>query len=406
MRNFMQANGWCSVLWLLLSVIDATGAEQPAPKAVTFDDVLWLVAQGRDAATILEQCDTVFTFDIVQRGRLVKAGATPALLDALEKRRMLQSDVVNYAVILDCSGSMKDKTPDGESKMTAAKRVVAELIQKIPDGKQVCFLIYGHDAALKCEAVKVVRPLKELDASAKASLTKFIADLEPVGHTPIALSLRMASDALAQAKGLTQVVLITDGMESCHGDPAREAEKLAQARNVRSVDVIGLGLDDKEKVAVTLIARRGRGKFYDAQNAADLTRGLQQVVAVKDPAPVAKDAPADPPVDVKTTAVIKALIDGLSDMDSFVRHAAAVSLGKMGAKAKAAVPALMKRIADDLWSGVFSADVAAGNTSKDAALKALRQIAPDKVESALLAATKSKNTTVRKWAIEQLGAEK
>src|SRR5205823_3118006 len=110
--------------------------------------------------------------------------------------------------ILDCSGSMRDKTPDGETKMEAAKRVVSELIRKIANGKHLCFVIYGHDSALKCEAVKVVRPLKELNDASKDALAKFIATVQPVGHTPIALALRTVGDELAAAEGLSQVVLI------------------------------------------------------------------------------------------------------------------------------------------------------------------------------------------------------
>ena len=60
-------------------------------------------------------------------------------------------------------------------------------------------------------------------------------------HTPIALALRTAAEVLKNADDLSQVVLITDGMETCKGDPAREAEVLAKASNFRSVEVIGLG---------------------------------------------------------------------------------------------------------------------------------------------------------------------
>src|SRR4029077_4447972 len=142
------------------------------------------------------RCDTVFTLDVVQRGQLVKAGATAALVDALEKKRRALSDVGNIALILDCSGSMQDKTPELVTKMEAAKKVVTELIRKIPDGKHVCFIIYGHDAALECQAVKVVRPPGEIDAEAKSDLTRVISGLQPIGHTPIALALRTAGEQL------------------------------------------------------------------------------------------------------------------------------------------------------------------------------------------------------------------
>src|SRR6516165_12296397 len=100
------------------------------------------------------------------------------------------SDVSDFAIILDCSGSMRERTKDGPSKMEAAKEVVTRLIHDIPNGLGLTFLVYGHDAGLKCRAVKVVRPLGELDDAAKAELKHFIARLQPVGHTPIELALR------------------------------------------------------------------------------------------------------------------------------------------------------------------------------------------------------------------------
>src|SRR5262249_25552596 len=155
--------------------------------------------------------DTVFTLARAQRVLLLKAGATPALVDALHKKRMSLDDVRNFALILDCSGSMQEKLPDGRTKMDAAKAVMTDLIGKIPDGLALSLTVYGHDAAAKCKAVEVKRPLGEVDSAARAELAQAIAALEPVGHTPIAAALRAAGQSLSGAKGISQVVLITDG---------------------------------------------------------------------------------------------------------------------------------------------------------------------------------------------------
>ena len=80
---------------------------------------------------------------------------------------------------------------------------------------------------------------------------------------------------------MSQVVLITDGMETCHGDPAAEAEKLTQQfKNLRAVEVIGVGLNADEKQAVGLIARRGRGKYYDATSVNELKKAVAAAAAV------------------------------------------------------------------------------------------------------------------------------
>src|SRR5262249_53263834 len=161
---------------------------------------------------------TIFTLDPRQVAELKKAGASNALLAAMQNKRGSPgvTDATDFAVILDCSGSMMDKTREGPSKMEVAKKVVTELIEQVPNGRRLTSIIYGHDAALKCEAVKVVRPLSELDDAGKAELKKAIAALQPAGHTPIALALETAGKELAKNDGCCGLILITDGMETCH----------------------------------------------------------------------------------------------------------------------------------------------------------------------------------------------
>src|SRR5262249_47454081 len=136
-------------------------------------------------------------------------------------------EITDFALILDCSGSMMDKTKEGPSKMEVAKKVVSDLIDKIPSGRRLTFIIYGHNVEEKGQAVKVVRPLSELDDAGKADLKRAIAVLRPAGHTPIALALQVAGKELTKNDANCGVILITDGMETCHGNPNAEAAKLA-----------------------------------------------------------------------------------------------------------------------------------------------------------------------------------
>jgi hypothetical protein len=86
-----------------------------------------------------------------------------------------------------------------------------------------------------------------------------------------------------------------------------------------------------------------------------------------------------------------------------IRRTSAECLGELGDKAKDAIPALVERVADDVGHGnsfTFNGDI--NGCCKAAALVALKKIAPDKVQEALLKARKSKSDLVRAWATEQL----
>src|SRR5207248_579537 len=141
------------------------------------------------------------------------------------------------------------------------KRTVTDLIQKIPNGLNLSFLIYGHDKNLKCQAVKVVRPMSPLDAAGKSGLARIIDRLQPVGATPIALALHAAGAELARNNAPSGLVLISDGKETCNGDPAAEAASLARNPNLWfGINVIGFDVQEDERAALAEIARAGKGQ--------------------------------------------------------------------------------------------------------------------------------------------------
>ncbi|MBI3469001.1 MAG: VWA domain-containing protein [Planctomycetes bacterium] len=198
--------------------------------------------------------------------------------------RAAPSDITDLAIILDCSGSMQQATTDGKSKMEVAKRVVSDLVQKIPDHLNVTFVIYGHEVfgsaedPRNCQAVKVARPLSPLNAEGKSALLQLIAGLKPTGATPIALSLRTAGQELAKNNALCGMVLVTDGLESCGGNPAAEAAALAANLKLSfGVNVVGFGVKPEENAALQAIARAGRGKYYAAADAQALADSISVI---------------------------------------------------------------------------------------------------------------------------------
>src|ERR1051326_5894416 len=141
-----------------------SAGEKPA---VTYDDVLKLLKLKVSEDEILKALaasPTKFTLDKKQIDELKQAGASDKLLAAMQKPLPGNvGDISDIALLLDCSGSMVDKTPEGPTKMEAAKKSITEFVQKLSNGRRLTFIIFGHDKELKCEAVKVVRPLSALD---------------------------------------------------------------------------------------------------------------------------------------------------------------------------------------------------------------------------------------------------
>src|SRR5262249_18982691 len=172
----------------------------------------------------------------------------------------------------------------------------------------------------------------------------------PVGSTPIALALRAAGRELAAARGPSGLVLISDGQEMCGGSPASEAAALARDLKLGfGVQVVGFGVKAEEKGSLAAIAQAGRGNYYDAptpEKLQDVVRLLARAV----------ERGGRPEPDRRTPASaggmtprVQAMVAQLKDESAEVRGEAALALGRLGAQARPAVPALMDRIADNVW---------------------------------------------------------
>jgi Ca-activated chloride channel family protein len=244
--------------------------------------------------------------------------------------------------------------------MEVAQSVVSDLITSIPDGRRLCFIVYGHNVEQKCLAVEVVQKLAPLDTAIKRKLLARIEQLRPVGHTPIAFSLRIAGAELARAEGNSGLILLTDGMETCHGDPNREAAKLAELPGLKfGIHVVGFDVEPQERDAVEKIAKSGKGKFYDARSAGTLEETVatiqKEIVQAPPPpppvvsAPEPAPAPAPAPVLDENSPEIQGLIDALQDRDGTVRREAAEGLSRSGLRSQKVIDALKRRVADDLW---------------------------------------------------------
>ncbi len=277
-------------------VLAATQKKPAAPAAnnplITYANVKQLLELGIDESAILQRLSgspTLFTLDAAQEQELRQLGASEKLFATLRGERTAppaksEEKVTDVALILDCSGSMNEATSDGKTKIDVAKDVVAKMIQKYPDGLRVSLIVYG-DTTGTCDDVRVVRPLSTLDVSAKSWLGSEIHQLQAKGKTPIALALRRAGQELAKYDSVSSVVLISDGKETCNGDPAGEAAALAQRFNLRyGVTVFGFEVNGAERTALEEIAAAGNGKYFHAGSAEELaqqTASVQEKIEVE-----------------------------------------------------------------------------------------------------------------------------
>jgi hypothetical protein len=192
------------------------------------------------------------------------------------------SDVTAFVIVLDCSGSMKDPIVPGgnQNKWAVAQAEAIRLVRNIPAECEVAFIVYGTNAARKCDDVTVLRPLAPMKAADQAKLLAAVKALTYAGATPIALALQTADAELAKTNKFAKLILLTDGIETCGGNPVNEAKKLVakHAHLVGGVDVIGFACNEKESAEAAKISEAGWGAYHEAKDAEGLKASVDRLI--------------------------------------------------------------------------------------------------------------------------------
>jgi Ca-activated chloride channel family protein len=177
-------------------------------------------------------------------------------------------------LVLDASGSMWGQIR-GENKIVIARRVLGELIGKLPDDARVALVAYGHRAETDCGDVETVVPLGPLN---RELLSGRIETLDPKGKTPITRAVREAFTIARGGSGAV-VVLVSDGLETCNEDPCRAVAD-GKADGIDFVlHVVGFDVGAGEVSQLECAAQAGGGLYFGAEDGGELAAALDKAVA-------------------------------------------------------------------------------------------------------------------------------
>ncbi len=183
-------------------------------------------------------------------------------------------------LILDASGSMWGQI-DGTAKITIAQSVVSDLMESLPEDQALGLTAYGHREKGDCADIEtLIQPGGGRDAIIEA-----VNGLTPRGKTPMTDAVIAAAQTLRYTEEKATVILVSDGIETCHPDPCAAARELEAAGVDFTAHVIGFDIDDPEAIAqMQCLANETGGRFLSASNAAELGTALAAVA--EEPAPV------------------------------------------------------------------------------------------------------------------------
>ncbi len=178
----------------------------------------------------------------------------------------------NIIVILDASGSMREKfrADESKSKMEAAKAALREVLAKVPDGTNIGLLVFSGSNVHN----EWVYPLGPKDTEI---LMAAIDRPQPGGGTPLGKYMRIGANRLLEQRekqynyGNYRLLIVTDGI-------SQDQEKVEQYtpdilnRQIR-VDVIGVDMETDHSLA------KDADSYRKADNPGELVAAVSQILA-------------------------------------------------------------------------------------------------------------------------------
>jgi Ca-activated chloride channel family protein len=177
--------------------------------------------------------------------------------------------------LFDGSQSMYGKWQTG-AKIDVAKKLMNELLDSlrfIPN-IELALRVYGHQKNYPpqdCDDSKLEVPFSKGNT---AEIQRVLKGITPRGTTPIAMSLERSAEDFPSTPSRNILILITDGIEECGGDPCAVSQALQKKGIFLKPFVIGMGLDVELKKTFDCV-----GRFFDATNESMFKQALDIVIS-------------------------------------------------------------------------------------------------------------------------------
>lgn len=196
--------------------------------------------------------------------------AQPAV--RINKEEPIQTTRILF--ILDCSNSMYGQW-QSDSKIKIAQTLLLNILDSLEDKKNVelALRVYGHRKQYPpqdCSDTRLEIPFAKKNHDA---IRAKIKTLVPKGTTPIAASLEKSKDDFPECYRCRNIIiLITDGLEECGGDPCAVSEALQKNGVALKPFVIGIGRNFRDDLSCI-------GTYYNAADEVEFSQALKAVVS-------------------------------------------------------------------------------------------------------------------------------
>lgn len=178
--------------------------------------------------------------------------------------------------VLDGSQSMLSRWETG-TKMNVAKELLTHMVDslKTMEHVEMALRVYGHQKPVPPQDCSDTKLEVAFGKNNSNEIINKLQHVRPKGTTPIAHSLELSANDFPECNDCRNIIiLITDGIESCEGDPCAVSRQLQKKGIILKPFVIGIGISDDFRESFECI-----GRYYNANNEDRFKEVLDVVVS-------------------------------------------------------------------------------------------------------------------------------
>ena len=187
-------------------------------------------------------------------------------------------------IVFDASGSMAGNLGQGfmtqKPRIHEVRKALARVLPGVTQYRKVGLITYGPGPYRQCNVQLDLRPIPD----ATDPIMSVVTGLNPAGKTPLTEAVEQAAEVLDHRAQPGVIVLLTDGEETCDGDPCALGKTLLENNSNLTVHVIGFQMRNftwmgaSSVLDVKCLAKETGGLYISAENEEDLVKAFQQTL--------------------------------------------------------------------------------------------------------------------------------
>jgi Ca-activated chloride channel family protein len=188
-----------------------------------------------------------------------------------EKEKVITTRIL---FLFDASQSMYGRW-QSDMKITIARKIMSDLLDSLRDvpNLELALRCYGHTKDYPPQDCDDTRLEVPFGSNNIEKIKHKLKTINPRGTTPIAMSLERAGGDFPPCSSCRNIIiLITDGLEECNGDPCAVSLALQKKGIILKPFIIGIGKSFKEQFDCV-------GTYFDATTEKQFSTALNIVIS-------------------------------------------------------------------------------------------------------------------------------